>query len=381
VHIEVWGDTDRGQRPENQDTIYFARPGKQGVTQEQINQYGYLLAVADGVAGNLGGKEASQAIINHLIAAYYNEAVGTHPGDRLSHAIQLANQQARGIVPAESATTLVTAVISNNQLHVANIGDSRLYWLHNNQIQQLTDDHIQQDRLARYLISLPGVRPDRFLLPQLNPGDRILLCSDGLYSSITNPSDIYQLAQGNVKRAIRNLIREANRLSGHDNISVILASVGEQRSATKDWQTIMIAVLLPILGLLVFGIYLGLSEFSQDRALETPTLMPTAAVPTSPFSLSPSPEIVPIATDYENLPTAASDFGRATATLVPTRTATPTATLTLTATSTPLPPTLTPTSTSTPFVLPSYTSTSVPATEAAPIETPTLIPSPTIPPP
>jgi PPM family protein phosphatase len=374
VYIESWGETDKGKlRSDNQDTIYFARPGELGVTQEQIETHGHLLAVADGVAGDIGGKEASQSVINRLVVAYYGLPLAD-PGQNLRQAIQIANQQARqDVVYREAATTLVAAVIFGNQLYIANVGDSRLYWLRDDQIRQLTEDHVQDGKLARYLVSLPGAQPDMAWLPELRPGDRVLLCSDGLYDPVSNPDEIRRLAQrGSVKTATRRLIKRANYLGGPDNVSVVMAGLST-RPAGGGWMPQVMAGLSMIL---VAGFIIGsLWMIAADRqGSQIPTLKPTAMVeietPTTSFA---SPDIS--ATNAPLNPTVAASavpgVGGATATLQPSRT------VTLTPTNTRVPPTHThtPTPTNTITLTPTATPSSPPTTPTL-TETPTQTPDP-----
>ena len=143
VGVEIWGESHQGQLwPENQDTIFF--PGQPGVwvTAEHVGKRGYLFAVSDGVGGAEGGGEASNLVIQGLVEAYYRAAGGAtfNPSLHLRSAVEKANARAhQGRTHRQSGATLVAAVIWQNQLHVANVGDSRAYLVREGQV--LAADH------------------------------------------------------------------------------------------------------------------------------------------------------------------------------------------------------------------------------------------------
>lgn len=385
MYVDRWGETDAGrQRPDNQDTIYFAQAGKQGITQAQIDAHGVLLAVADGVGGELGGHEASQTIIRHFVAAYYT-APTVDPANNLRQAIQQADRLARQeVTQREAATTLVTAVVWQNQLFVANIGDSRAYWIRGQQIHQLTEDHVQDGKLARYLVSYPNVQADIVQLPDLAVGDRVLLCSDGLYDPVPEASAIRALAvQGGAKSATKRLVKTANRYGGPDNVSVVMAHVAK-RPPVVMWQIGLIVALLLLVVILVGLIANTFLPGSGNS--DTPLPLPTTAVPAILNMETPTLAVAPIpsvAAEVTELPS-----GQPTSTLQPTRTPTETPSHTPTSTHTSTPP---PTSTPTATIAVTVTETAVspttpPQSTATPIpqatDTPILVspsPEPTTP--
>ncbi len=371
MYVDCWGETDAGrQRPDNQDTIYFAQAGKQGITKTQIDTHGVLLAVADGVGGELGGHEASQTIIRHLVAAYYN-APTVDPVNNLRQAIQHADRLARQeVTQREAATTLVAAVIWQNRLFVANIGDSRAYWIRGQQIHQLTEDHVQDGKLARYLVSYPNVQADMVQLPDLAAGDRILLCSDGLYDPVPEAQAIRALAaRGGAKGAAKRLVKTANRYGGPDNVSVVMAHVAK-RPPVVMWEIGLIIVLLLLVVILV-GL-IGNTFLPGSGNSDTPLLLPTTVVPAVLDIKTPILTVTPILTMATE--TTEVSPGQPTSTLQPTRTPTatpsgtptpthtstplPTFTLTVVATETAVPPTMPPQSTAPP--VPQATNTPIP---------------------
>ena len=166
--------------------------------------------------------------------------------------------------------------MSGNKLVVAQVGDSRAYLLHDGNLQQLTRDHsyvadlvergeitkdyarVHPDRskITRALGTDPNMVPDLYEL-EVESGDRLMLCSDGLYSMITD-DDIEHIlcAERDPQAAADRLVREANEWGGHDNVTVIVvdatgfAEIKKKKVArkTKVTATFIVLLLLGVIG-------------------------------------------------------------------------------------------------------------------------------------
>src|SRR5687768_12722331 len=209
-----------------------------------------IFAVADGMGGHLGGEVASLTAIEAL-RANFSPADGP---EGLERAIVAANQA----VVTESNTTedlrdmgttlAVVAVVDTADeelLAVANIGDSRIYLLRNGELSQLTDDHSLPEELfrrgqltkaeaavdprrnivTRVIGPSFGEGPDiQNLVPYV--GDRILICSDGLYNEVDDDGIATVLRTvPDPTNAARTLVEQANEHGGGDNISVVIVDV------------------------------------------------------------------------------------------------------------------------------------------------------------
>ena len=140
--------------------------------------------------------------------------------------------------------TLVAGVVEDNLLYVANVGDSRLYLIHNNTIRQITKDHSyveemvamgqmrrgsadynsRKNIITRAMGIGRDVEPDFFEV-DLEQGDHILLCSDGLSNMVDDESMCRIITgEGSLKEKASRLIQEANRQGGIDNIAVVLVN-------------------------------------------------------------------------------------------------------------------------------------------------------------
>ena len=139
-------------------------------------------------------------------------------------------------------TTVVAATVDEDMLYVANVGDSRLYCIHSNELMQLTSDHsLVEEMVRRGEISQADARihPNKNIITralgtdndvtvdffelETDKVDRVLLCSDGLTNMVDEQEmlDII-LRSDDLKIAVKTLVEKANKYGGKDNISVIL---------------------------------------------------------------------------------------------------------------------------------------------------------------
>ena len=160
---------------------------------------------------------------------------------------EIYHYAAENLGPVHMATTMVAATIWEDSLTIANVGDSRAYLIRNGSAQQLTRDHNLASELVRDGViteeeaqnspvksritrSLGGeldVFVDVFPDIPLRPGDRLLLCSDGL-TRYARPDDLVPLAtEGALEDAVKRMVEFANEAGGIDNTTVILIEVGE----------------------------------------------------------------------------------------------------------------------------------------------------------
>jgi PPM family protein phosphatase len=210
-----------------------------------------LLAVADGMGGHAGGEVASAAVIEALRPLDTQVPAGELLS-ALDHAVRRANSAMRDIVKADPSlrgmgTTLTALLWSGSQLGLVHIGDSRAYLVRAGEVFQITHDHTMVQSLlddGRITADEVASHPQRSLLlralgdvgdsssePDLQlrearPGDRYLLCSDGLHE-IAPPDSIARvlLTISDPDQAAADLIALAIDGGGPDNITCIVADV------------------------------------------------------------------------------------------------------------------------------------------------------------
>ncbi len=249
------------QRPMNEDSLAVVECQ---VVQESLSAGIGVYVVADGMGGYEGGEIASaiaiatvtEELLRHFVTPQFSSTTGEPNADQimawLSAAVQTANQHihedrtARG---NEMGTTLVATIITGDFAYIANVGDSRAYLLRHDEpaIKQVTVDHSLVQRLVatgqitedeakyhpyrnvvfRSLGERLNVEIDTFT-ERLYPGDRLLLCSDGL-SNMVSEADMARLlaASADPQDACTALITEANAAGGSDNITAVVIYIEE----------------------------------------------------------------------------------------------------------------------------------------------------------
>ncbi len=263
-----------------------------------------LFLVADGMGGHAAGEVASSIAVHEIRDAIYNNRDlidryrVDHPGVQpyeilqvLEHAVQAAcgavharaqiEQDKRGM---GTTSTVLLIAGSGDQLRgfIAHVGDSRVYLARQNQCHVLTEDHslmnelVRRGKLNREQIEssqykqyknavtravgvYSSVEVDTFDFDIL-PGDRFMLCSDGMYAYIDEEALPRQLADGEVKEVPKKLVDRANAGGGHDNITAVVIRVGQTSSTELGPRTDEISLKLEVLkGMQMFR-YLSYKE-------------------------------------------------------------------------------------------------------------------------
>lgn len=225
-------------RSTNQDSYYLSPAGD-------------VFIVADGMGGHVGGKEASR-LATDAIGSYletHQHSDRTSP-DLLEKAILSANaavlaDQRQHPERADMGTTVVVVMIRDEQFWCAHVGDSRLYRLRESGFLQITQDHtwvaqaMQAGELTpeqlhqhpwRHVLSQCVGREDLFNIEiqpfETEPGDRLLLCSDGLTEDLSDDAIIHYLqAADTCEAAVGALIEAAKSQGGRDNITAIALDI------------------------------------------------------------------------------------------------------------------------------------------------------------
>ena len=237
--MDTFSITDMGLlRNSNQDSVFCE--------ENPVGRFPNLFLVADGMGGHKAGDLASRLCIEEMVSQISKSTART-PVSVFEQAIAAANQKvyqcARDDLElAGMGTTMVGAMVEDDTAYIVNIGDSRLYRMHE-RLEQITVDHslveemvqsgeIQKEEMrthpnkniiTRALGTDDSVRPDCFEI-KVEKGDVLLLCSDGLTNMVEDEEieTILNRHKEDMKLAGENLVRQANEAGGKDNISVIL---------------------------------------------------------------------------------------------------------------------------------------------------------------
>jgi serine/threonine protein phosphatase PrpC len=244
-HLTAAGCTDPGQRRTvNQDAWRIAGEAE---TAHLWAERGRFFAVADGMGGHAAGEIASQLAIDTMFDEYYgSNNAPLSPGIRMEKAILAANlkiyeQAALQETQAGMGTTIVAAVVRDNWLTIANVGDSRAYLVRDGEPLQITRDHswvaeqvevgalseeeaqnhMYRSVVTRCLGHRSEVSVDIFDYA-LESGDVVLLCSDGLSNQVSAEEIAQILIEYPPDQATGELVDLANQYGGPDNITVIV---------------------------------------------------------------------------------------------------------------------------------------------------------------
>jgi protein phosphatase len=227
--VEQASRTDTGRQRNANEDAFFARPP--------------LFAVADGMGGAQAGEVASR------LAAESLEAVGRgeeSPEAYLRAIARTANARIHRVAQADESrsgmgTTLTAALVEDDEVGLAHVGDSRAYLFRDGELKLLTSDHSLVEELRRQgrltdeqaedhpqrSIITRALGPERdvdidTMTFQARPGDTYLLCSDGLTTMVREERITEVLAESeSLDAAVQRLVDEANEAGGRDNITVV----------------------------------------------------------------------------------------------------------------------------------------------------------------
>lgn len=228
-----------GPRERNEDYCGVVTPEGQDLADK-----GVIAALADGIGGHRGGREAAEYTVRGLLADYYaTPATWAVPQalDKVATALNrwVVGEGARSAELAGMATTLSALVLRGNRYHTAHIGDSRIYRQHAAGLQRLTDDHLwEHPELNNVLSRAIGLDP-RLLLDfgdgEVAAGDRFLLVSDGVWSILPDRllAEVL-LGHPDPQSAAVALTSLALAQGGQDNASAVVVDVLAVPAA--DWR-------------------------------------------------------------------------------------------------------------------------------------------------
>lgn len=238
MKFSVFQLSRRGGRAVNEDRMGYC------YTREAA-----LFVLADGMGGHAEGEVAAQLALQSIAAQFQREATPAlaDPSDFLSRVVMTAHQHIQRYaqlkrMPDAPRTTVVVAVIQSGAVTWLHCGDSRLYWVREGQLLARTRDHsyLELDRTATTPVRLAQKLLNRNVLftclgaagrpifdvsgpHTLRSGDRVLLCSDGLWGVLKEPALLHGLAAQPVDAAIPALVESALQIAGakSDNVTAL----------------------------------------------------------------------------------------------------------------------------------------------------------------
>lgn len=219
-----------GQRERNEDFAGIVTP-----TGATLNLKGAIFAVADGVSGNAGGREAAEMTVRSLLTDYYATPDTWEIPTALDKVLNAANRWvlAQGLQHREMAgmaTTLSLLVLRGQRYYSGHVGDSRLYRLRKGQLEILTTDHVWDRPDMRHVLKR-AVGLDQQLIVDyaegvIEAGDIYALMSDGIWSSLEQSVIHHTMGlYDDPQRICDELTRLALAAGGHDNATIVAVRV------------------------------------------------------------------------------------------------------------------------------------------------------------
>ena len=256
MKVTIKAATDIGKVRDHNEDSFLTLGGK-----SSPRGFDALLVVADGMGGHAAGEVASQMTVDGIKRMLASEDLespdleGNAFGAFLGKVLESVNQEVweAGQTPEKQGmgTTCTLAAMRGDQLFLAHIGDSRAYLLRGGELHQVSTDHswveeavamgtltreearVHPNRnvITRAIGLDQQVKVDTCSMPLAN-GDLILLCSDGLNSMIGDDEIERILKESAPKQVCQALIDAANGHGGHDNTTVVVATIGSARKST-----------------------------------------------------------------------------------------------------------------------------------------------------
>jgi serine/threonine protein phosphatase PrpC len=239
-----------GKRERNEDFVGMVLPDEPELTSK-----GVLIAVADGVSGSGGGREASEYTVRGLLSDYYATPDDWDIPvalDRVLHAVNrwLVAQSSAHPERDGMATTLSALVLRHRYYTIAHIGDTRIYLLRNGQLARLTTDHVWDRPEMRHVLTR-AMGLDRHLNldysdGELQLGDRFLLVSDGVWQPLGDKLLTQHLLQCvDPDNGARELCDAALAAGSQDNVSAAIIEVTQIPDITLNDNRAQLKSLVP----------------------------------------------------------------------------------------------------------------------------------------
>jgi len=225
LRFSIYQDTDVGQRAGNQDRMGYC------FTRDTL-----LMIVADGMGGHLRGEVAAQIAMQTAAADFQQAARPSlaDPAGFLDHTLrhghrEILRYQQQHRLPESPRTTVVACIVQDGRAWWAHAGDSRLYWIRRGVCLARTQDHSKVQNLLNLGLIQPHeqeTHPERNKVlnclgspfeptielggaPELEPGDLLMLCSDGVWSAYDEDTVCDRLSGTPVAEGIPMLVRDA----------------------------------------------------------------------------------------------------------------------------------------------------------------------------
>lgn len=249
LHLEIGNHSDVGRVRERNEDYFGSFSGK----------FGNLLVVCDGMGGHKGGEIASRLAVESLKNHFENLSAEFNPAEEIRSALEEANDSIittaeRDNSLADMGSTVVLVLIQNDKAYCASLGDSRIYLIADGNIRRFTKDHslVQQmidskmiteeeakDHPKKNVITKAlgiddNLEPDILEPLELKENYKLVLCTDGLTSTVTEDEILKMADNDTPQQASQKLVDMANERGGTDNITVQVVSFSSEKPSDKS---------------------------------------------------------------------------------------------------------------------------------------------------
>jgi len=239
LRVRVGFASQTGRRERNEDFV-GACLGSDG----QIARRGVLAALADGMGGAKGGREAAEVTVRGFLDGYFEQPETLGPQRNATRVIDTLNRWVHTVGRTDTtlagmACTFTGLVVAGRTLHVLHVGDSRLYRLAGEHLSRLTQDHVMNRAgMSHVLLRAIGledsVRLDYAHHP-VSPHDRLMLCSDGVHGVLSEPGIAAILGRRSAPEdTAHELVAAALAAGGDDNASALVLDIIDVPDMDQD---------------------------------------------------------------------------------------------------------------------------------------------------
>lgn len=255
LSVSIGHASATGPRERNEDFVGMVTPN-----EPELSTKGMIAAVADGVSGNAGGREAAEYAVRGLLADYYATPDTWPVTQSLERVLQAINSwvQKHGSLRKElagMATTLTAVVLRGHFYYFSHVGDTRLYLLREGHLSLLTSDHVWDRPEMQHVLTRAVGLDSRLALDhgmgETREGDVLLLASDGVWATL-GENELMQylgrLSVGDVSAqdSAENLVRAALAKGSSDNCSAVALRINSLPSENlRDALTSSLALPVP----------------------------------------------------------------------------------------------------------------------------------------
>ena len=242
---------ERGESPEC-DISFISTKGTSALNEdyvgimlgsvEQRASKGSLIAVADGLSSGHGGRVAAELTVRSFIEGYYGLPDTLSPEMSASKALDAINRWLHQIGKTDVTLSLMAAsfaalILRGQTAYLISVGDVRAYLLRSGELTQMSEDDVFRVTFGSLVAQAVGMQPNvvsKFRLIELHEGDRLLLCSDGLYRCLASKYLRRALSDNTSPVAVAHLLEVAARSAG-SNDDVTAAVIDIKRTPTLDF--------------------------------------------------------------------------------------------------------------------------------------------------